>query len=646
MNAAVTKRGMNAAAARAVAMSAVAANIKNVPLKTYSAGLSMVKYIRQRWFFLALALPFPICSAVGEWLDREEPSSFAWGAIGALTLLLAVGVLWARRLHRPVWPDARRLWFLLGMAALFDGLCNIGAFAAPWQLPLSLSMTVGCLCLLHALMRRWSVGIWCAFLLLELAQAIGFLQYGSRINSLVLAETFEASREEALAYLAPGNIVLLALAFVAACGLSFLQHWGLRREGRLALANAGLLSCGLSLLLGGVIPEPRQSSDYYWPAKEIGALCEACSEAVNSNVATIEVAEALPSPAAHPSSSRFIKPGQKVVLVVHVGESVRADRLGINGYERETTPWLSSRSDLINFPNCISAACDTCQAQIAILTDGRRGVRETRADFVPHVGSVLDLFDAQGFGVYSFFGRRCAQQLKYDRVVRILTRCSRARYNASGSPWTSIPQMSQVLRERGGDNMLFFVNNEGSHTPFGHYDKTHPLFTPAGDDFQNPSAHAEAVNNAYDNTIAYTDEFVRRVVRQLEGRPFVYLYISDHGEYLGHDGIWGRAALGGSRLRYHDTEGCKVGFFIIASQEFADLHPHCREALRRLREHTGMVVGQEHVFHTLLGLFGIDTPHYDPKLDLCSPEAQPYDGPMPPLLRSQEQKSPLSSRRE
>lgn len=42
-----------------------------------------------------------------------------------------------------------------------------------------------------------------------------------------------------------------------------------------------------------------------------------------------------------------------------------------------------------------------------------------------------------------------------------------------------------------------------------------------------------------------------------------------------------------------------------------------------------MSIGQEHIFHTLLGIFGIQTPYYDEELDLSSDKAKPYTGPHP-----------------
>ncbi len=592
----------------------------------------MKHLFNNRLFFFAVALYFPVYSAIGSLGGWETPFEMEWELPLTLFLLLVAGWGVAAFTRRQKLLPAPVLWGLLGLSAAYGLAGNLFLYAAPWQAGISLALTMGVLCLLWALLRRAALLLWVPFLLMEMAQMVGYYQYGSRINSLVLAETFEASAEEAGAYLTPGNIGFIVLICLLSVLFAWLQYRLLRRQKFIGLVNTGLLCSLVSVLLCSALSPNHSTTRYYWPIDEACELYGACVEALTLNQATITQVESLASPAQEPSSLPTLSGGEGVVLVVHIGESVRADRMSINGYARDTTPWLASQKGrgLINFPDCISAACDTCQAQIAILTDARRDVHTKAPEMVPHTGSVLDLFHANGFGVYSFFGRRCAQQLKYDRVVRVLTRCSERRFNAPGSPWTAVPQMAEVLRENNtGRNLLFFINNEGSHTPFSHYDTENTPFFPAGDDFQNPSAHAQEVNNAYDSTVHYTDEFVRRVVHRLRGRPYLYLYVSDHGEYLGHDGIWGRAGLGESTLHYHDTTGSRVGMFVLASPEFRALNPHFAEALDALQAHAGLTVGHEHIFHTLIGLFGIQTPHYNPALDLTSESVQPYFGPKP-----------------
>ncbi len=584
-------------------------------------------------FFWCVALAWPLAVAVCD-LVAWEGVPFEWEGWYyplALFLLWPGFAWWARRRGVAALP-VRTLWCLLGLGALYNLTGNLCSLASPLHFPVSAFMAAGALCLLGALLGRWALLFWLPFMLLEQAQMLGHVLYGSRINSLVLAETFEASAEEAQAYLTPVNIGILALMVAFVLFLCYVQRRVLRPLPRLRLIGLGLFFCLLSCLFGAAVPPHRQTGDNYWPFYEVVALSDAYDEAVTRNVATVQLVESLPSPADAPSALPTLRGGEGVVLILHVGESVRADRMGINGYGRDTTPWLSAQQRagrLISFTDCISAACDTCQAQIAILTDARRGIAEQQPPYAARAGSVLDLFAARGFGVYSFFGRRCAQQLKYDRVVRLLTRCSRERFYAPGPPWTVLPQLHGVLEQGGGENLVLFINNEGSHTPFDNYDPATAPFQPAETDFSNPSAHAQEVNNAYDNTIHYTDEFIRRIAERLQGRPFAYLYVSDHGEYLGHEGLWGRAGLGGKFKSYHSTDGCRVGMFLLTSPEFESLHPHFAEAVARLRAHAGMRVGHEHVYHTLLGLVGLQSPYYDPALDLASPEPAPYGGPAP-----------------
>ena len=589
-------------------------------------------WVKSGWLFFCVVL---LAAAFMAWKGAytwQVAFEFPWWGYGtvAMPLLGLCGMLLARRFGKAALPEGWSLWVVLLLSFAVDSVCNLYAYSAPWQLHVSVLMSVAFMLLLWAVLRSASLGFWIIFLVLEIMQICAYEQYGSRINSLVVAETLEASWEEALAYMTPINLGTLALSVLLAVLFCWAVRRTLRRQHSLSLFNAACLAGGLSLAFGLLIPPNRQKQDFYWPVAELPVLYSAASEALTINEATINQVEQLESPAASPHKLHAVQGNEGVVLVVHVGESIRADRMSLNGYDRDTTPWLRQQANLINFPVCISAACDTCQAQIAILTDGRRDINEKNPQLMPKTGSVLDLFDANGFQLYSFFGRRCAQKLKYDRVVLMLTRRSQQRFNAPGSPWTSVPQMQEVLQQSpAGQNLLFFVNNEGSHTPFEHYDRKNPPFAPAASHFQNPAAQAVEVNNAYDSTIHYTDEFFRRVAELLQNRPFVYVYVSDHGEYLGHDGMWGCAALGEKHVSYHATQGCKVGMFVLYNDAFARLSPHFAASLEQMRRNASITVAHEHIFHTLLGLFKLESPFYDPALDLTSPSVQPYTGPQP-----------------
>ncbi len=590
----------------------------------------MKKLLQSYWlYFSSLAVALMLWGGIS--LQKyHEGFSPMWILPGVLLLLLLVGAGASRRFGKPFLPPAWVLWGCTLLALAATCCCNMDAYRDVGQLPISVMLTVSLLCTLWALLRYGSLVLWLPFLFFQLAQIAAYQQYRTRINSLVLAETFEASGEELAAYLSGTNLVYFCCAVGVVCLFGLLVSLVLRRSrGTLPLLNAGFLFALLGVLYSVAVPSARRTPDTWWPvfsAKDLGC---AFYEALLHNHATVKYVEELKSPTVEPSAISTLKGGEGVVLVVHIGESVRADRMSLNGYERDTTPWLRQQADIISFTDCISAAHDTCQAQIAILTDARRDIYTRQPELQPRAGSVLDLFHANGFRLFSFFGRRAAQQLKYDRVVLLLTSLAEKRYNAPGSPWTGVPQIQEALATAGQDNVLLFINNEGSHTPFEHYDRENPPFVPTVHQFEDPAAVGVEVNNAYDNTIHYTDEYIRRVCEALKGRPFVYVYVSDHGEYLGHGGVWGRAFLGENKIRYHDTDGCRVGMFVLASPEFKAMHPHFDTAMQNMRSRADMTVAHEHIFHTLLGLFGISSPYYVAELDLCSPKAQPYSGPKP-----------------
>ncbi len=562
----------------------------------------------------------------------QEPGKVVLIA-SVLLLLLIVGLVWAWRHHREWLPDADKLWCIFGLAAAYSLIGNVALYNPGAHFLVSAFCSLGALCLLWALLKHFALLFWIPFGFVEMVQHGAFRQYGMHINRPpVLAEMFEASYEEVMAYLTPLNVTLMVLVLILSFGLAWAQKSLMKRVPRLPLANMGVLSL---LLAGGALAlsSPEDKSEYnLWPVYEACMIPANIRGANVLNDETESYVKSLPSPADKPSSIATLGGREGVVVVLHIGESVRADRMTLNGYTnggRSTTPWLCSQQDagcLINFSDCISSAPHTCTALITMLTDARRQFNHSNADYTASAGSVLELFSANGFSLYSFFGTRERQVLKYDTVISALSKTSVERFNAPGEPHTILPTMGKVLRENPKQNMLFFINNEGSHAPFGHYEAESAPFRPAQPCLSNPVAHAEAVNNAYDNTIHYTDEFIRRLSEQLKGRPFIYIYVSDHGEYLGHDGLWGR---GGVSERYHSTSGSRVGMFVITSPEFEALHPNFAKAVQTLRTHAEMTVGHEHLYHTLLGIVGIESPYYDATLDLSDEAAEPYTGPQP-----------------
>ncbi len=561
--------------------------------------------------------------------------------LSALLILSCIGLFWwVQRKKLALSAGGGTLWLVLLLSCLFNLMGNYVLYQHPVCLPVSILTTMGTICLLWSLLKRFSWIFWIPFLLFEMMQLAVFLEFGSVVSSvLVLSEVCDASWSDVQTYMTLSNGLMLLLALALACLVSWLAGRCVRRIGRAALALNGV-GCLLAayLLAWNLVPVALKKSYLgMWPLYEVKAIASNFAEARALNDELINYVKCLPSPAEQESSLKTVGAGQGVVLVVHVGESVRADRMSLNGYlnrGRSTTPWLDSQkgSTLINFSNCISAASTTCAAQIAILTDARRDPRvKNEPGMQARTGSVLDLFAVNNFSLYSFLGAPASMTGKYDRVATLLTSRSQGRYLASGLSHTVLRHVESVLEENPYQNLVFYVQNEGSHSPFFAWTDDYAPFRPSRGGWDNPAGRAEEVNNAYDNTIYYTDAYISKLAGMLRGRPYIYLYISDHGEYSGQDGYWYRTSMLDKEGVYHSSAASRVGMFIIMSPEMKALHPHFAEAEKNLRANADMTVGHEHIFHTLIGIFGMSTPHYDARLDLSSENPQPYTGPQPQL---------------
>jgi len=588
--------------------------------------------------FILILLVFFLISGKYEGMTWDVASLY--GLVLLLPALLILSFL-GRKYKAPFLIHGKGLIFVFVLAFFTNCCCNhfLLIYYPSFMLHNMLMMlmipaafSAALILLLWSFLRSWALLIILPFLFIEYGQSIIFLLYGSSINSLVIAETLESSGIDAAGYLSLGNIAFASCLIFILSGIGYGLHRLLRKERSLSLAQNAIFFIIISCIFTA-FPHPVSYKREMWPVSEIIRLNESYQEAVHHNISTINYAKKLKSPALSESSLSTLKGDEGLVFVLHIGESLLANRMSINGYKRDTTPHLKKMQRLINFPRCVASAIDTSQAQITMLTDARRNVDEPEAGMGASTGSVLDLFAKHGFIQYSFLGQKVSEKIKYDLVGRLLTSRVTQRFNARLSPWSALPQINSVLDDSGKKNLLLYVNNEGSHVPFQNYDQDNPPFTPVAKNFTFPDRQAEKVQNAYDCTVHYTDEFIHRLVSKLKGRPFVYVFVSDHGEALGENGMWGRAAFGSGRVLYHKSSACHIGMFIITSPEFESLHPHFAKALAGLQKNADIIVGHEHLFHSLLGIFGIKTPFYQERFDLTSPKVEAYSGPMPDYIK-------------
>jgi lipid A ethanolaminephosphotransferase len=111
----------------------------------------------------------------------------------------------------------------------------------------------------------------------------------------------------------------------------------------------------------------------------------------------------------------------------------------------------------------------------------------------------------------------------------------------------------------------------------------------------------EELNNAYDNSLVYTDWIIHSVIETVRGigRKACVLYVSDHGESLGENNLY----MHGVPFSMAPREQLEIPFVVWTS----DASP----GLKDLPE-----VTQHHVFHSVLDFFNVDSPVFDENLSI------------------------------
>jgi lipid A ethanolaminephosphotransferase len=180
--------------------------------------------------------------------------------------------------------------------------------------------------------------------------------------------------------------------------------------------------------------------------------------------------------------------------------------------------------------------------------------------------------------------------------------------------------MVRGLRERLRDsarNTLIVFHQAGSHGPAyaERYPRSFETFTPACHSAELGRCTRAAVVNAYDNTIAYTDHVLAEEIELLKSLAVQFdsllIYVSDHGESLGENGIYLHAAP----YFIAPAEQTHVPLVLWMSDGYLE---RSKTDLACVRARAAQPASHDDVYHTVLGALGLRSDAYQRDLDLLA----------------------------
>lgn len=298
-----------------------------------------------------------------------------------------------------------------------------------------------------------------------------------------------------------------------------------------------------------------------------------------------------------------------MLVVLVVGESLRSDHLGINGYARNTTPMLAALGpQVLTFPDVASTANWTDHAMPAIVS---RRMGKQSATLVP-------TFREAGFRTAWLSNQ---EPSAYGGSADVVEYARNSMHFHLRTDDNLLPLFTSFVRQA-GPRQFVVLHMIGSHIPYEErYSAASRVFRPtlsdAGIDSPLPQHKAEAINS-YDNTVVETDRFLARViaVMQQEQRPAMLLFTSDHGENLFDDRrqLFMHAQQGPTR---HDTH---VPMLAWMNAPYRQAYPAVAAALQANRNSP---IGHASVFATVLELGAVAWNGSDPRGSFASPSFAP-----------------------
>lgn len=306
------------------------------------------------------------------------------------------------------------------------------------------------------------------------------------------------------------------------------------------------------------------------------------------------------------------------LYILYIGEAARYDHMGINSYERQTTPKLSSQKNIISYSSIYTQANLTNYSIPFILTRATAGTPE----IMHREKSIVEAFQEAGYKTafisknsYTPFTMRIMNSCDYHYIF------SRGMDAVESYDIDLIEQLKGITTSEG---QFVVLHSLGSHFKYSlRYPADAAHFFPAlaaSDGYDKlTEEHKQLLVNAYDNSILYTDQVLGELIDWVEAqnKQAVIMYISDHGESFWDDerklSLHGSYEL--SDAEYH------VPCIIWYSDEYQIAFPHKVMALHQNKDvaHNSSVT-----FSTLLDIAGIDEA-VDYSNSLCSPAIQAID---------------------
>lgn len=443
------------------------------------------------------------------------------------------------------------------------------------------------------------------------------LKYNVMFDSAMIENIFETNSAEAHSYLSLsslGYVMLFGLLpslLIARVKLKPAKSWYLGLFVRLTLMLTAIVIVGLVALCFYKDYASVGRNNKYLTKMIIPAHIVNSVKYVKNKYFSVPLSYTVQGMDAALAATASSKP--KLVVLV-VGETARAQNMAYNGYGRNTNPYTQALG-LISFQDVSSCGTATAHSLPCMFSNfNKDSYQRDRADAQDNVLDIIAKTGTETLWLENDGGDKDVAK----RLPQITVDPSQQSSLCNGDTCYDMA-LVELLKQQlvaDGKNKLIAMHTIGSHGPtyWQRYPDDMERFTPACRQSDIENCSDEAITNVYDNTLAYTDFVLANTIDELKKYTQDYdvalMYISDHGESLGENGLY----LHGTPYSFAPNEQTKVPWFLWLGEGYAQSNDIDVSCLKNKANKESL--SHDNLFHSLLGLFGVNTQVKNPSLDI------------------------------
>ena len=380
--------------------------------------------------------------------------------------------------------------------------------------------------------------------------------YGTIFDRGMLVNSLQTDQAEAMGLMAPSFVIrLLLLGVLPAFIISKIRIKRLS-IGQSIVQKAMTLITSIALIAVCLLPFGDQYASFFRQHKMVRSYANPITPIYSVIKLGTDYIDELRRPdtmTAHAVDAKRtttvgnVKPK---LMVFVVGETVRADHIGLNGYKRDTMPLLAKQADIYSFKEASSCGTSTAYSVPCMFSYANR--KDYDIDTAEYNENVLDTLNKQGVNVV-WRDNNSSSKGVADRVTFVDYKTPEVNPNCDVECRdigmldgfdTLVKSDTGVKAAVKPQDTLILLHQMGNHGPayYKRYPKEFEEYKPVCMTNELSKCDDQSVINGYDNAIRYTDYFLDNVIETL--KPYqqdydvVMVYISDHGESLGENNVY------------------------------------------------------------------------------------------------------------